>query len=105
MARESRVRGEAGSVAPGEDGLDSFDDEADLAVVVVAIPCCAEVPGVGDAMACGFIGQVAADFRGELVEGGEEDCFFVFLEALQVSGGAFGEQETAATGDLEAFVD
>ncbi len=72
---------------------------------MVAVAGGAEIAGGGDALARGLVGEIAADLFGEFVEGGEEDGFFVFFEALQVAFGALGEEEAAAAGDLEALVD
>jgi hypothetical protein len=87
------------------DGLDSLDDESHLFVVVVAIARCAEVAGGGDALPGRFIRQITADFRDEFFEGREEDRLFLFLEALEMSFGAFREKKASAACDLEAFVD
>jgi hypothetical protein len=76
-----------------------------LPVVVVAVADGAEVSGGGDALAGCFVGQVAANFFGEFVEPGEEDGFFLFLEALEVTCGTLGEEKAAASGNLEALVD
>ncbi len=46
------------------DGLDPLDDEADLFVVVVAVAGGAEVASGGDALAGGFVGEVATNFFG-----------------------------------------
>ena len=111
--RRSRITGDlreldsrrAGGLAIRQDGLDPLDDEPDLSVVVVAVAGGAQVSGGGDAVAGGFVGEIAADLFGELVEGGEEDGLFVFVEALEVACGALGEEEASAAGDLEALVD
>ena len=72
---------------------------------MVAVAGCTKIASGCDALTGCFVGQVAADFFGELVEGGEEDSLFVFLEALQVARGTLGEEKASASGDLEAFVD
>ncbi len=83
----------------------ALEDEADLMVVVVAVAMGAGLAGGGDTGSGGLVVEVAADFLQALVEGGEEDGFFVFAEALEVAVGALGEEETTAGGDLEALVD
>ena len=50
-------------------------------------------------------GRYRRIFVDALVVGGEENGFHVFDEAIGVTGGALGEKEALAGGDLEAFVD
>ena len=66
-------------------GLHALDDEFHLPVVVVAVAGGAEVAGLGDAVSGGFVGEVSANLCDQLVEAGEEDGLFVFLEALEVA--------------------
>src|SRR5580693_897193 len=62
--RESWVRGGVGGLASGQDGLDAFEYESDLFVVVVAVANGAKVSSGGDTLAGCFVGQVAANFFG-----------------------------------------
>ena len=71
---------------------------------MIAVASGTQVAGFGDACSGEFIGKIAADLFSQLIEGGEEDGFFVFFEALQVAFGAFCEEEACASCNLEALV-
>ena len=71
---------------------------------MISVASCAKITCSGDALPGSLVGQIEANLFGEFLERGEEDGFFVLLEALQMSRRAFGQEKSSAAGDLEALV-
>jgi len=88
-----------------DDLLGALGDYGDLTVIVVTVTLGTGVAGGGDAVATGFVGEIAANLFDALLDGGEEDGFFIFAKALEMPLGSFGEKEPPAAGYLEALVD
>jgi len=88
-----------------DDLLGTFGDYGDLTVIVVTVTLGTGMASGGDAVASGFVGEVAANLFNALPDGGEEDGFFIFAKALEMALGSFGEKEAPAAGYLEALVD
>ena len=87
------------------DGFCALEDEANLAIVVVAVAQGARLSGGGDVGPSLLVGKVAADLGCQFVEGGEEDGLLVLAKALEMTLGTLGEQKATAAGDLETLMD
>src|ERR1700761_6050724 len=104
MGSREGGRGSSCGLVCGEDAAQTGDDRGDLRVVVIAAGLGAAAAGRGNARACGFVGQIAADFGDALVYAFEEDCLFVFNKTREVPGRALGEEEAFAGSDFKALV-
>ena len=84
--------------------MHAFDDPPYLRIVVISIACGPRTSCRRDSRPRRLVRQIFPDLRRQLFAARKEDRFLILAEALQMSIGPLGQQESAAAGNLEALM-